>query len=172
MVQVTAPQAGPSHITHDSVGEDEPRAPPQGIGRNMAKKRERDFDEESEDDPRRRKVYASPPFTCPSLLTSEIFYREPRAAAHDYCQESDIFSIPRTDPSSLLLGSAVKSSGYGYCVVCGAISSIFESYFQILSALAAGMPYYRDPLYNIAQYYHLIFVMQVLISISTYMYSS
>ena len=111
MVEVTAPQAGSSHTAHDSVGEDEPLAPPQGgtVGRTAAKKRkERDFDQENEDEPRRRKVYASPLFTCPSLLTSEIFCRESRAAAHDCCQESDLISIIRTDLSSLLLESAAN----------------------------------------------------------------
>ena len=100
MVEVTAPQAGPSHITQDSIGKKGPLAPPQGgtVGRNAAKKRkEREFDQENEDGPRRCKVYASPMFNCPSLLTSEIFCRESKAAAHNCCQESDLISILRTD---------------------------------------------------------------------------
>ena len=147
MVEVTAPQAGPPHTTQDSAGEDEPLAPSQGapVGRNAAKKRkERDSDVESEDEPRRRKVCASPLFICPSMLTSEIFCRESRAAACNCCQGSDLSSILRTDLSSLLLGSVAKPSGYGYGVVYGAISSIFKSYFRIIS-LADGIPYYSHP---------------------------
>ena len=111
MVEVNIPQAAPSHTTQDSVGEEGPLAPPQGgtVGRNVAKKRkEREFDQENEDGPRRRKVYASPLFTCPSLLTSEIFRRESRAAARNCCQESDLISILRTDLSSPLLGTAAN----------------------------------------------------------------